>query len=393
MAIEGKQPAASPRRLRLGMVGGGRGGFIGAVHRYAARLDDRYELVAGALSSNPALAKESAAEQHIAPDRAYTDFAAMAQAEARRGDGIDVVAVVTPNHLHARVAHAFLDAGIHVICDKPLTTNIGDAERLVSKVEQTGLTFALTHNYSGYPMVRHARELVATGELGAVRTVQVEYAQEWLSTRLEESGQKQAEWRTDPTRSGPTGAVGDIGSHAFHLAEFVLGTSCHALLAELSVFVDGRSLDDDARMLLRFEGGARGALWCSQVAPGNENALRLRVYGEKAGLEWSQEQPNALRFSRLGEAPQTVTRGGPAAGAAAAHATRIPAGHPEGYLEGFAQLYTDTAEQIAARLEGRPPPADCLLVPGVRDGLRGVRFIAAAVESSTSGGRWIELVP
>jgi predicted dehydrogenase len=373
------------------MVGGGQGAFIGAVHRIAARLDDQYELVAGALSSDPARGQESAASLHIAPDRAYADAFLMAEAERRRPDPIDAVSIVTPNHLHAAAAEAFLAAGIHVICDKPLTTDVAQAERLVAAADRTGLLFAVTHNYTGYPMVREARALVAAGVLGALRTVQVEYAQDWLSKRLEADGHKQAAWRTDPARSGPAGAVGDIGTHAFNLLEFVTGLRCSQLLADLSRFVPGRALDDDARMLLRFAGGARGALWCSQVAVGNENGLRLRIYGEVAGLEWAQEQPNHLRLTRLGEPPQLLTRGGPGLGADAAHATRIPAGHPEGYLEGFAQIYADMAEQIRARLEGRPAHPESRLVPGVRDGLRGVQFIAASVESTERGGAWVAL--
>lgn len=391
MTIGGSAEAGAARRLRLGMVGGGRGAFIGAVHRIAARLDDRYELVAGALASDPARARDSAADLHIAPDRAYGEFATMAKAEAARPDRIDAVAIVTPNHVHHAASRAFLDAGIHVICDKPLTTTVADAEDLVAAVKRTGLLFALTHNYTGHPMVRQARALVAEGALGAIRVVQVEYPQDWLSTRLEATGQKQAEWRTDPRRSGAAGSLGDLGTHAFNIAEFVTGLRVSEVAADLTAFVAGRPLEDNAHVLLRFEGGARGALWSSQIAPGNQNALKLRVYGERAGIEWEQEQPNVLRVARLGEPPQLLTRAGPGAGPAAAHATRIPAGHPEGFLEGFAQLYTDFAEQIAARLEGRDPDPASLLVPTVEDGLRGVRFVTTAVESSRKGGVWLRL--
>ena len=391
MAIEGSGEKGVARRLRLGMVGGGRGAFIGAVHRIAARLDDRWELVAGALAADPARARESAADLHIASDRAYGDFAAMAKAEAARSDRIDAVAVVTPNHVHHAAARAFLDAGIHVICDKPLTTTVVDAEDLATAAKRTGLLFALTHNYTGYPMVRQARAMVAEGALGAIRVVQVEYPQDWLSTRLEATGQKQAEWRTDPERSGAAGSLGDLGTHAFNIAEFVTGLRVSELAAELTTFVAGRPLEDNAHVLLRFAGGARGALWSSQVAPGNQNALKLRVYGERAGLEWEQERPNVLRFAPLGEPPQLLTRAGPGAGPAAAHATRIPAGHPEGYLEAFAQLYTDFAEQITARLERREPDPASLLVPTVQDGVRGVRFVTSAVESSRNGSTWSRL--
>jgi predicted dehydrogenase len=280
MAIEGKGDGRLGRRLRLGMVGGGQGAFIGAVHRIAARLDDRYELVAGALSSDPERARASAAELRIAPERAYASFAAMARKEAARDDGIDAVAIVTPNHLHHAAAKAFLEAGIHVICDKPMTTTVDDALDLVRTVRRTGLVFGLTHNYTGHPLVREARERVRAGELGAIRVVQVEYPQDWLTTRIEATGQKQAAWRTDPAQSGG-GAIGDIGSHAYNLAAFITGLQAESLCADLSTFVAGRRVDDNCNVLLRYAGGARGMLWACQVAPGNENALRVRVYGDR----------------------------------------------------------------------------------------------------------------
>ncbi len=390
MTIEGHESGAA-RRLRLGMVGGGRGAFIGNVHRIAARLDGQYDLVAGALSADPERARASARDLGIAPDRAYDSFAAMVQAEASRPDRIDVVSIVAPNHVHHAAARAFLDAGFHVICDKPLTRTLEEAEDLAAAVARSGKLFVLTHNYTGCPMVRQAREMVAAGELGTVRVVQVEYPQDWLTVRLEETGQKQAEWRTDPARSGAGGCIGDIGTHAFNLAEFVTGLSCEALAADLNTFVPGRRLDDNAQMMLRFSGGARGLLWASQVAPGNENALRLRVFGEKGGLEWAQEHPNHLRWSPFAQLSAVISRGGSGAGAAAAHATRIPAGHPEGYLEGFAQLYRDTAELIRAAQEGRAPDPASTLVPGVADGVRGMRFIAAAVASSSADSAWTRL--
>jgi predicted dehydrogenase len=380
-----------PRRLRLGMVGGGQGAFIGAVHRIAARLDDRYDLVAGALSSDPDRARASAADLHIDPARAYANFAEMAQAEAARPDGIDVVSIVTPNHLHWQAAEAFLAAGIHVICDKPATRTLAECESLAAAVASSGKVFVLTHNYTGYPMIRQAREMIAANELGAIRVIQVEYPQDWLSTPLEKTGQKQAEWRTDPARSGVGGSVGDIGVHAFNLAEFVTSLHCRELAADLTTFVPGRRLDDNAQMLLRMQGGARGMLWSSQVAPGNENSLRLRVYGEKAGLEWAQETPNTLVFSPLDKAMHTITRGGVAASHAAAHATRIPAGHPEGYLEGFAQIYTDAAELIQAAIDGRPAAPETALLPGIKEAIRGMRFITAAVASSEANAAWIRL--
>ncbi len=391
MNLEIKQEGKSKRRLRLGMVGGGPGGFIGAVHRIAARLDDRFELVAAALSSDPERARSAALDLHIAPDRAYRSFTEMAAAEAGRKDRIDAVAIVTPNHLHYLPAKTFLEAGIHVICDKPLTTTLEDALDLAQIVRRTGLLFAVTHNYTGHPMVRQARQMIADGELGPIRLVHVEYAQDWLATPLEQTGQKQAAWRTDPAQSGPAGSLGDIGTHAYNLASFVTGLSCRELAAELHTFVPGRRLDDNVQIMLRFTQGARGMLWASQVATGNRNNLRLRVYGEKAGLEWRQEDPDYLWFALLGKAPISIYRGGPAATAVAAHASRVPAGHPEGYLEAFAQLYTDMAEQISARLEGRPPNPASLLVPTVDDGVAGVRFISAVLESSRRNAAWTPL--
>ncbi len=376
------------RRIRLGMVGGGQGAFIGAVHRIAARLDDCYELVAGAMSSDPARSRDSAAALHIAPGRAYPDWAAMVAAEATRADRVDAVAVVTPNHQHHGPAKAFLQAGIHVICDKPVCHSLEDALDLQAAAVASPALFALTHNYTGYPLVRQARAMIAAGEIGDVRVVQVEYPQEWLTTALEGTGQKQAVWRTDPARSGVAGSVGDIGSHAFNLAEFVTGLTIESVAADLTAFVPGRPLDDNAHMLLRLAGGARGMLWCSQVAPGNENALRLRVYGSKGGLDWAQEQPNLLTHSPFGEPPRLIRRAGAGASPVASHASRLPSGHPEGYLEAFAQIYRDFAEQIGARAEGRSPDPASLLVPGIEAGVRGMRFITAAVASSRNDAAW-----
>ncbi len=391
MTANPKATDAINRRLRLGMVGGGPGAFIGAVHRIAARLDDRFELVAAALSSSPERSRAGALELHIAADRAYGSFAEMAAAEARRPDRIDAVSIVTPNHLHFAPAKAFLEAGIHVICDKPLTTAVEDAVALAQMVRRCGLIFGLTHNYTGYPLVRQAREMIEAGELGRIRVVQVEYAQDWLTTALETTGQKQAAWRTDPAQSGPAGSLGDIGTHAYNLACFVTGLRCDQVAADVSIFVPGRRLDDNVQMLLRFDGGARGMLWASQVATGNENNLRLRVYGEKAGIEWGQENPNYLRFSPYGKPPVTISRAGAGATASAKHASRIPSGHPEGYLEAFAQLYADLAEQIAARSAGRAPAPASLLVPGVEDGVAGVQFISGVLESSRQNSAWVNL--
>ena len=379
------------QRIRLGMVGGGEGAFIGAVHRFAARLDDQYTLVAGALSATPDKAQRSGLALGLAADRIYSDYAAMARSEAARADGIEAVAIVTPNHLHAPVATAFLKAGIHVICDKPLATSSAEARKLQALVAKTGLVLALTHNYSGYPMVRQAREMVQRGALGSIRVVQVEYPQDWLAEPLEQTGQKQAGWRTDPARAGAGGCVGDIGTHAFHLAEYVSGQQVSELCAELGSFVDGRALDDNAQMLLRFAGGARGGLWASQVAPGHANDLRLRVYGSKGGLDWRQEQPNQLLWTPLGQPTQILQRGGAGIGAAAARITRIPGGHPEGYLEAFATIYSEVAQQLRAARPRGPQADKAVQVPGLADGLRGMQFIEAAVASSKRGGRWVRL--
>jgi predicted dehydrogenase len=383
---------ASPRRLRLGMVGGGLGAFIGPVHRMAARLDDRYEFVAGALASDPARARASGAALHLAADRIYDDFVAMAAAEQARDDGIDLVAIVTPNRIHHRAATTFLDAGIHVLCDKPLATTFDDAADLVDRVALSGLVFVVAYNYTGYPMVRQARELIAAGESGEIRLVQVEYAQEWLTEPLERGGHKQAAWRTDPHEAGPGGCVGDIGTHAFHLAEFVTRHEVAEIAADLSAAVAGRALDDNVQMLLRFASGARGALWASQVAPGCDNALRLRVFGSSGAIEWHQETPNDLPLAQFGRPTRLLTRSGAGLTASCTlHGGRLPAGHSEGYVEAFASLYADAATLIGSRLGWHPQPAGTDLVPSVRDGARGVAFVAAALASSQRNSAWTAL--
>jgi predicted dehydrogenase len=374
-------------RIRLGMIGGGEGAFIGAVHRIAARLDDRYEFVAGALSSTPDKARRSGVVLGLTPERSYAEFDTMLAAEAQRPDGIEAVAIVTPNHVHAAAALACLKAGRHVICDKPLTTTLAQALELRAAARAADRVFAVTYNYSGYPLVRHARAMIAAGELGAVRLVQVQYAQDWLTEALETTGQKQADWRTDPARSGEGGCIGDIGTHAFQLAHFVTGMAPRSLLADLSTFVPGRRVDDNAQMLLRYENGARGALWASQVAPGNENNLMLRVYGAKGGIEWRQEHPNQLFWTPFGEPARIVTRGTGAVNVAGARVTRIPAGHPEGYLEAFATIYSEAAAAIIAHRSGTAPDPAALF-PGIDDGVAGVAFIEAALRSSRAGGAW-----
>ena len=390
MAIEASSEAGAVSRIRLGMVGGGQGAFIGAVHRIAARLDDQFELVAGALSSDPGRAKASAKELGLADDRAYGSFEQMAKAEAARADGIEAVAIVTPNHMHAPVAKAFLEAGIHVICDKPLTTTVAEAETLVALANKTGKVFVLTHNYTGYPTIRQARAMIANGDLGDIRLVQAEYLQDWLTDRLEESGHKQAAWRTDPARSGAGGCIGDIGTHAYNLACFVTGLELDQLLAQLSTFVEGRRLDDDVQILLKWKGGAKGMLWASQVAVGNENGLTLRVYGTKGGLEWAQEQPNHLWFTAYGQPRQLLTRSGAGARAEAGRVTRVPSGHPEGYLEGFATIYAEAARAIRAAQAGQTLDSS-VIFPTIEDGLAGMKFIDAAVKSSAANGVWIRL--
>ena len=390
MAIEASSEAGAVSRIRLGMVGGGQGAFIGAVHRIAARLDDQFELVAGALSSDPGRAKASAKELGLADDRAYGSFEQMAKAEAARADGIEAVAIVTPNHMHAPVAKAFLEAGIHVICDKPLTTTVAEAETLVALANKTGKVFVLTHNYTGYPMIRQARAMIANGDLGDIRLVQAEYLQDWLTDRLEESGHKQAAWRTDPARSGAGGCIGDIGTHAYNLACFVTGLELDQLLAQLSTFVEGRRLDDDVQILLKWKGGAKGMLWASQVAVGNENGLTLRVYGTKGGLEWAQEQPNHLWFTPHGQPRQLLTRSGAGARAEAGRVSRVPSGHPEGYLEGFATIYAEAARAIRAAQAGQTLDSS-VIFPTIEDGLAGMKFIDAAVKSSAANGVWIRL--
>jgi predicted dehydrogenase len=375
-------------RIRLGMVGGGEGAFIGAVHRIAARLDDAYVLVAGALSASPEKATRSAEAIGLAPERSYPDFQTMARAEAARADRIEAVAIVTPNHMHAAIAEAFLETGVHIICDKPLAATLEEARRLRDKAHASGLIFATTYNYSGYPLIRHARAMVRAGELGAIRIVQVEYPQDWLTAPIETTGQKQAEWRTDPARAGAGGCIGDIGTHAYQLAHFVTGMAPEQILAEVTTFVPGRRLDDNVQILLRYANGARGALWASQVAAGNDNGLRLRVFGEKGGLEWCQEEPNRLLWSPLGEAPRLVRRGTAVMNADGQRINRIPPGHPEGYLEAFATIYTEVAAAIVARRTGAPiDPA--VTFPSVEDGFAGVSMVDAALRSNAAGGIWV----
>jgi predicted dehydrogenase len=391
MAIEGRSDAAAGGRLRLGMVGGGKGAFIGAVHRLAARMDDQYVFVAGALSSEPARSRASGRELGLARDRIYTDYREMAQKEAAREDGIDAVSIVTPNHVHIPAAMAFVEAGIHVICDKPLAHNLKEAlalQKLLAK--NRGVIFALTHNYSGYPMIRQAKAMVAEGILGDIRLVQGEYPQDWLTNPIELTGQKQAAWRTDPKQTGAGGCIGDIGTHTYQLMTYVSGLRASELAADLTTFVKGRKVDDNANVMLRFRGGGRGMIWASQVAPGNENGLKLRVYGTKGGLEWTQADPNYLWYTPFGEPKRLITRGGAGSDAAAARVTRVPPGRPEGYLEGFANIYTEVARAINARKERRKVDDD-VQFPGIADGVAGMAFIEACVNSSDRNSRWTKV--
>jgi len=376
------------RRLRAGIVGGGRGAFIGAVHRIAAELDHEALVVAGTLSSDPALAAASAADWRL--PRSYGSYPEMARAESALPDGIDFVIIATPNHLHLPVARAFLEAGIHVMCDKPLALSSDEAREFAAVVERSGRLFGLTHTYAGYPAVREARALVAAGALGTVRKVHVEYLQDWLMTPLEASGQKQAAWRSDPARSGLGGALGDIGTHAHHLAEFITGDQVVSVSADVSRFVEGRRLDDDANLLLRFANGAKGTLVCSQVCCGEENALQIRIYGTQAALEWHQQEPNTLILRPAGGPVQLLRTGKGFTSPAAAAATRTPAGHPEGYIEAFATLYRQFAADVRRVAQGLAPRHD---YPGILDGVRGLAFISAAIRSAEQDSRWTPLAP
>jgi predicted dehydrogenase len=378
------------RRLRLGVVGGGPGSFIGPVHRAAARLDDHYEVVAAVLSRDPERSRQAAKCQGIAPDRAYGDHLELLAKEAARSDGIDVLAVMTPNALHHPVARDALAAGLDVICDKPLTTTLDDARDLVRRVRESGLVFCLTHNYTGYPMVRQARAMVQSGVLGAIRQVHVEYIQGHLAAPTAADRDPAANWRFGTEQSGPSLVLGDIGTHAHHLATFITEQELAQVAAEVGSAVPGRAVDDFAHLLLRFAGGARGSMWVTNSAAGAEHGLRIRVFGEHGGLEWQQEEPNHLLYRPREGFAQVLTRGRPGLSPAAERATRVVLGHPEGFFEAFANLYADAAEAIVARRTGRMPDPLALDFPTVEDGARGVRLIEAAVESSRAGGRWTD---
>ena len=376
-------------RIRIGMVGGGKDAFIGGVHRIALRLDGNYELVAGSFSSNFDNSKETGKDLGLAEDRIYETYQEMAEKESARSDGIHVVAIVTPNHLHVPIAKIFAEKGIHIICDKPLALSTKEAIELKNIVENKKIIFALTHNYTGYPMVRHARSLIQKNDLGSIRVVQAEYPQDWLTTKAEDSGLKQAEWRTDPKRSGDGGCIGDIGTHAFNLIRFITGLEVDELSADIHTFVKGRLLDDNAQIMLRFKGGAKGAIWSSQVAVGNENNLKIRVFGENGGLEWRQEDPNYLYYTKFGHPTQKITRGSGSASEEANNVTRIPPGHPEGYLEGFANIYSDVYKRLFAQTnkQNYDQSNDCY--PTIYDGVEGMRFIETVLESNNNNSKWI----
>lgn len=381
------------RKVRMGMVGGGEGAFIGAVHRMAALIDGQIELVCGAFSSDAERAKQSAERLFITAERAYASYQQMMVSEAAlpSDERMDFVAIVTPNHLHFPVAKAALEAGFHVLSDKPATVNLEQALQLRELVAQTGLLYGLTHTYTGYPMVKEAKARVASGQLGAIRKILVEYPQGWLARSEENTGNKQAAWRSDPARSGISGCMGDIGTHAANLAEYISGSKITEVCADLSTFVGGRKLDDDGSVLLRLEDGAKGVLTASQICAGEENALRIRVYGEKGGLDWSQQEPNTLWMKRNGEPAKALRAAGDYLSDHASRYCRTPGGHPEGYLEAFANIYRDFAECIRAAAGSRDAESGYRDVAGIDEGVRGMAFIEAVVASSNSEQKWLAL--
>jgi predicted dehydrogenase len=383
------------RKIRMGMVGGGYDAFIGAVHRIAANIDGQIDLVCGAFSSNPEKSKKTGETLFLDPKRVYGSFEEMIQKEKQlpESERMDVVSIVTPNHLHFGPAKMALENGFHVICDKPVTFSLKEAEELEKLVTKTGLVFALTHTYTGYPMVKEARNIVKTGKLGTIRKVVVEYPQGWLTSSLESTGQKQADWRTDPTRSGISGCMGDIGTHAENLAEYVTGLKITELCADLTIFVEGRKLDDDGNVLIHLEKGVKGLLHASQISGGEENNINIRVFGEKGSLEWKQEDNNSLKIKWV-DKPQEILRAGGNVGylskVAAAH-NRVPAGHPEGYLEAFANIYRNFAFAVAAHKEGKKHDFETFDFPTIQEGVRGMLFVEKVVESSSKGATWVKM--
>jgi predicted dehydrogenase len=383
------------RKIRFGMVGGGQGAFIGAVHRIAAGIDGQIELVCGAFSSDPKKSRASGGDLFLPPNRCYGSYQEMFEKEAQlpEGERMDFVSIVTPNHMHFPPAKMALENGFHVLSDKPATFDLAESKALGKIVKQSKLLYGLTHNYTGYPLVKQARDMIRAGKLGKIRKVVVEYPQGWLATRLEESGQKQASWRTDPKRSGAAGSIGDIGTHAENLAEYISGLQIKELAADITAFVPGRKLDDDANVLLRFKGGAKGILHCSQISVGEENNLNIRVYGEIGGIEWHQNEPNTMLVKWLDQPMQVFRTGNGYLGANAAAATRTPPSHPEGYLEAFANIYRNFAAHIRSKIEKTKLAKDdpALDYPTITDGIRGMAFIEAVVKSSKANARWTPL--
>jgi predicted dehydrogenase len=387
--IEKSKAAGRKQPLRYGMVGGGQGSFIGDVHRRSADFDGNAVLVAGCFSRSYENSKQTGEALSLEPQRIYRDYREMAEKEAQREDCIEFVSIVTPNASHYQIARAFLDKGIHVVCDKPMTTELKDAEELVRLTERRGLLFAVTYVYSGYPMMKQARQIVKRGDIGEIRVVVAEYPQDWLATEVEKKGNKQAAWRTDPAESGASNCIGDIGSHIEHSVSYISGLKIKELCASMDIFGKGRKLDDNASILLRYTTGATGVYWCSQVAIGNDNGLRVRIFGTKGSLEFAQEQPNYLKLALLGKPVQTLSRGCDYLYPEAAKISRIPSGHPEGYYEAFANLYTAFAGAAVKKKAGQPLGEKDLDFPGVAEGAQGVRFITRCVESSRNNSSWI----
>jgi len=381
------------RKIKMGMIGGGRGAFIGAIHRMAAGIDGQIDLVAGALHVDPEIALLSGQDLFLDPDRNYRTYQDLIEKESQlpESERIDFVSIVTPNHVHFDPAKTALEHGFHVVCEKPMTYSLAEALELEKLVKDTGLIFALTHTYTGYPMIKQAREMIQSGMFGKIRKVVVEYPQGWLSTPLETTAQQQATWRTDPKRSGKAGSVGDIGTHAENLAETITGLKIIELCADVSTFVDGRLLDDDANVLIRFDNGAKGVLHCSQISAGEENAINIRVYGEKGSIQWHQHDPNTMYVKWLDKPMEVYRTGNPYMGSMAQANTRTPAGHPEGYLEAFANIYRNFAKVLQAKLDGKTPQAEFMDFPTVHDGVRGMRFIDAVIESGKMNAQWIKL--
>jgi len=381
------------RKIKMGMIGGGRGAFIGAVHRMAAGIDGQIELIAGALDVNPDIAILSGQDLFLSPDRTYGTYKEMIEKESKlpSGERIDFVSIVTPNHVHFDPAKLALENGFHVVCEKPMTYSYEEALALEKLVEDSGLVFALTHTYTGYPMIKQAREMIQSGVFGKIRKVVVEYPQGWLSTPLETTGQQQASWRTDPKQSGKAGSVGDIGTHAENLAETITGLKIVELCADVSTFVEGRQLDDDANVLIRFDNGAKGVLHVSQVSAGEENPVNIRVYGEKGGIQWHQHDPNTMYVKWLDKPMEVYRTGNGYMGSMAQAHTRTPSGHPEGYLEAFANIYRNFAKVVQAKIDGKEPEPEYLDFPTVHDGVRGMRFIDAVIESGEKNAEWIKL--